>query len=365
MANDNRFSLYPDENDKLVYKSDLLGSATEGATNAAVSTGLSKLLGLSASAASPWAAAATVAGPLVAGLIGLFGQSKQRKRADQAVARAQARLESLPDTGPDQTKEVFIEELSRAGLYTPTVSRVIEEASPKMAELALSPAFLQKEEARLKALQRMSQTGFDTRSQYEEGRLRALEERKRALASVEQAEQMRGRGGTGLAGALSAANASSTAIAEEALKANTERENARRAALADYGKGLYSLEEARLGVEKTGRQALDQAKQTLSARRQKAADADVAAKNQAQLFNIQTNQEDIKRRRDEQLRQLAASRQQYEDRIRMAQMKANIDLGKATRYEQEAARTGEQFARYGEAAGEAAGTIYDKLSKRG
>lgn len=297
---------------------------------------------------------AAVVAPIAGGIVGHFASAGDRARAQEAMDRAFKTLQNLPEVGPDAAKHIVFRSLKDAGLYTPELEKVIEMEAPRMAQLAVSPEFLKKERAGISALKRMAETGFDTRAQFEQARLRGLQERRRELSSIEQAEQMRGRGGAGLATALTSGVSSSANIAEQALAANARQEEAKRAALANYMQTLGSAEERRLGVEKTRFGSLDEFNQMMGRQRREVESANVAARRQAQLDRIQTGRADIQQQLAQDAQRAAAERQLYEDRVRMAQLRSNAALGQGTQYQQQAGQTAGLWGGIGAGLGQAA-----------
>jgi len=303
------------------------------------------------------AAITSVAAPIVGGIVGHFASAGDRRRAREAMNRAYAEIQKLPDVGPDAAKHIVFRSLKDAGLYTPELEKVIEVEAPRLAEMALSSEFSQKQRAGLSSLKRMAETGLDTRAQFEEARLRGLQERKKELASIQQAEQVAGRagGGSSLAAKIAGGISSSANIAEQALSANARQEEARRAALGDYMRGLSAAEEQRLGVEQTRLSAIDRFAQAQGVRRQDVQQRNIGAKREANLFNIRTGQADIQQRLAQDAQRAAAERQQYDDRVRMAQLRSNAALGQATQLQQQAGQTAGMWSGIGTGIGRVAG----------
>ena len=300
-------------------------------------------------------AAAAIGGPIIGGAIGAISSAADRRRAQEAMQRAYNLIKNSPDTGPDAAKHIIFRSLEDAGVLTPELEKAVEMEAPQLSKIAADPEFLKKEAAGTRALQRMAETGFDTRAQYEEARLRGLQERRKELASIEQAEQAAGRvGGAGLAAKLAGGVASSANIAEQALRASSEQERAKREALGMYMQQLGTSEEQRLGLEKTRASALDEFNRTVAADRRGVQTRNVAARTDAQRFNIGTRQADIQQRLMQDTQKAAAERQLYEDRWRKTMALANAEQGQATQYQQQAGQTAGTWSGIGTGVGQAA-----------
>jgi hypothetical protein len=302
-----------------------------------------------------WMTAAAIGAPIIGGVIGNIASAKDRRRAQEAMQRAFAEINQLPDVGPDAAKHIVFRSLEDAGVLTPELEKAIEMDAPQLSKIAADPDFLKKEAAGTRALQRMAETGFDSRAQYEQARLRGLQERRKELASIEQAEQQAGRiGGAGLAAKIAGGVSSSANIAEQALQASAEQERAKREALGMYMQQMGTSEERRLGLEKTRRGALDEFNRAMAADRRGVQQRNVGAQREAQRFNIGTRQADIQQRLAQDAQRAAAERQLYEDRVRMANMRANAQMGQATQYQQQAGQTAGMWSGIGTGVGQAA-----------
>jgi hypothetical protein len=230
---------------------------------------------------------------LLTGAIGGLFAGEDRKKAEQALAEAQAIIDAV-GAPPDTSKEIILEKFRSVGLESPKLEQAVDVGVSKMAQYQEDPRF---REAGVKALERMmqqSQQGLTAEDRLAFRQLQQEQERatQGKLAQIRQEAQMRGMGGAGagLAAELSAAQAGAERGLTGAMDVGAQSQRARMAALQQAAGQAQSMRGADLATAQATRGAEDEfarfrAQEAIARQR-----SNIAAQNLAQQRNIEREQ---------------------------------------------------------------------------
>lgn len=318
------------------------------------------------------ATALAVAGgaQILGGVIGNIASSGDRQRAQDAYQRALAEIESI-GAPPDLAKEIFFKNFEQVGVLTPEMEEAVHLDAPKIAQIKEAPEL---RKAQMVALQQLGKRAATGRSMEDEAALARIQtqqardtEAKRQ--QILQSYQQRGMGGAGseLAAQLQAASAGSAQAGEQGLQLAAQAQRSALEAAREYGAlgGQMRTQEFEMARTKAG--AEDQAAlarfNEAVARQQR----NVAARTQAQQYNLGTQQRiaeaNINQRNQELLRQRNAQAQQYQLGLQRAQARAGAQQGMGGQYQQQAGQTAGMWSGIGAGAGRMIGAAYSGAGK--
>ena len=162
---------------------------------------------------------ASAVAPIVGGIIGGNANKKAMAAAQAAMERAQAIIE---ETGmpPDLSAPVIIQELKRAGIYSPSMEADIHTAVSEVSKIQEDKGL---RDTQVQALQNMSKLGkagltAEERAQMNKARQSVQGDLQAKQQQIIQDMQMRGQSGSGaeLAARLSSSQAGADRQSEEA-----------------------------------------------------------------------------------------------------------------------------------------------------
>lgn len=230
-------------------------------------------------------------GAIVGGIAGLFGGGD-----DDAAAQAQQRaIDTINALDVDDlSKQVMLQQYQQNGRLDPEMIQNLNLNADQKQILTEKPETLARQQYALNALKQMSQTGMSAQdlAQMQEARSAVAEDTGAKTNQLLQQAQMRGQLGAGdtLASQLMAAQQGGQRASKEALQTAAAAGQARQQALSQYGNMAgqvrgqdYATQEANMQNELARQRFLDQ---NSIARQQ----ANVAAENQARMYNLQRQQ---------------------------------------------------------------------------
>jgi len=278
-------------------------------------------------------------GAVVGGIAGLFGGGE-----DNAAAEAQQRaIDAINALDVDDlSKQVMLQQYQQNGRLDPEMLQNLNLNADQKQVLTEKPETLARQQYAMNALKQMSQTGMSAQdlAQMQEARSAVAEDTSAKTNQLLQQSQMRGQLGAGdtLASQLMAAQQGGQRASKEALQTAAAAGQARQQALSQYGNMAsqargqdYTTQEANMQNELARQRFLDQ---NSIARQQ----ANVAAENQARMYNLQ---------RQQGVGDMNVGGANTEAQ-RSASLRANLSLGKANAladaYGGQAKTLGEQAA---------------------
>lgn len=230
-------------------------------------------------------------GAIVGGIAGLFGGGD-----DDAAAQAQQRaIDAINALDVDDlSKQVMLQQYQQNGRLDPEMIQNLNLNADQKQILTEKPETLARQQYAMNALKQMSQTGMSAQdlAQMQEARSAVAEDTSAKTNQLLQQAQMRGQLGAGdtLASQLMAAQQGGQRASKEALQTAAAAGQARQQALSQYGNMAgqvrgqdYTTQEANMQNELARQRFLDQN----SIGRQQ---ANVAAENQARMYNLQRQQ---------------------------------------------------------------------------
>ncbi len=260
--------------------------------------------------AFPFLAAASVAAPIVGGLIGADQANKDRDAANAARQQALAQFAGINVPTPEEQK-LLLDQYVSTGVMSPELESLINMGPTAYEGISLDPQARQAQLDSLSQMGQLAQTGMTQGDEaaYEMARRNAAAESQAKQAQILQNMQARGMGGSGveLISRLQAGQSSADRLQQAQLEEAAKKQQARMQALqsqANMAQGLRSSdysEAARLADAKdqiarfnaANAQSLanrntdrgNQAQQYNMSNAQRIADANVGLKNQQQQYN--------------------------------------------------------------------------------
>lgn len=316
-------------------------------------------------------AGASIAGPVLGGIIGA-----QRSAGDRAAAQAaaQAAYNEILRIGapPDLSKQIIVKHFQQAGLYTPQLEQQINAGISQVSQIQEDPALRDSQMGGLNLLkQRAEQGGLNAtdRANLNQIRQQAAIDQQGKLEAIRNQMAARGQGGSGaeLAQELGAASSSG---ADESASADRLAAQAQQAALSaamQSGQLGGQIRSQDFANNQAKAEAADKFKlfdtQNSIARQQR----NVGAQNQGQLYNLNQSQNlsnaNTQMDNAELYRENAAQRQYWQDQAQLGGMKSNALLGQAQTYNNQADATARMYQGMGSGVGAAAGAGLNYMSR--
>ena len=301
-------------------------------------------------------------GGILGGVLGGIFGGADREKAEQAQAEAQKLIEAI-GAGPDLARTIMLNTFQQAGVLTPEVEQAIHTEMDNQIQLQERPEMRREQEMELQALKQLSRRGLGVEDQAAFNKLRgqAAADTQAKQEQILQGMAQRGMGGGGqeLAMQIAAAQSGAQSEAEAADRIAAEASQARRGALKDVFSGAGQMRAADLAVdtknlENKMRQAEFNAANSLQRQ-----ERNVNRSTQANIANLgrqqQVSDTNIGQSNAELNRQRQAEQTMYENKVRQAQMLANLKQGQAQQHSQNAANTQQSWTGMGSALGQGIG----------
>jgi len=233
----------------------------------------------------------TAVGAIGGALAGLFGGGEE----DRSAEYQQKAIDAILGLDIDEiTKQQILNQYQQNGTLNPELVQNLNLNADQKQVLTEKPETLARQQYALNALKQMSQTGMSAQdlAQMQQMRSDVAEDTGAKTAQLLQQSQMRGQLGAGdtLASQLMAAQQGGQRASRDAVQTAAAAAQARQQALNQYGSMAgqvrgqdYETQQANMQNELARQRFLDE---NSLARQQ----ANVAAKNQANLYNLQRQQ---------------------------------------------------------------------------
>lgn len=312
----------------------------------------------------PWLAAATVAAPVLGGLIGNLASQKDKAAQRKAMKAALAELEAV-GLPPDLSKEIIVEELQRQGVYTPELEESVDVAESEYKQIKEDPELQKAQLQALTGLQQRAQVGLGAEDRAALNQVRQDVQRDAEAKRQQVLQQMaaRGMGGSGaeLMAQLQAGQAGAELASEQSDTLMAQAQQRALQALGQSGEMAGQMQQAQFGRESQIASALDERNRFMAQNTIARQQRNVGTLNQAQAANLAEQQRlheaNIAARRAEAERQVAEQGNLFDRRLGLGQAKAAAQTGQAQQLGQQAQATAQGYTQMGSGIGSAAGAL--------
>jgi len=302
--------------------------------------------------------AASVAAPIIGGLVGNIAAQGDRDKQRSAMKAALAELNRL-GTPPDLSKEILLQELQRQGVYTPQMEEEIAVAESELAQVKEDPALREAGISALRMMQQRAKTGLsaEDRAALNQVRQEVQRDAEAKRQQILQQMQSRGMAGSGqeLAMQLQAAQGTADQAAAGSDQLMAQAQQRALAALGQSSDMAANMRRQDFDVESARARALDERNRFLAENSTSRQTRNVTAMNQAQRANLEEQQRiadyNTQLKNQEKLRQAQAQRDFFQDKLGLARAKSGALSGQADFYGQQAQQTTQQYAGMGSAIG--------------
>lgn len=308
------------------------------------------------------ATVAAVAGIAAAGsaIVGAISGSADRARAQEALNKAAQQITSLK-LPLNQARPLIIEELKRAGVYTPELEEAINQEQSKLAQLAeIDPSVREAQKGALEDIMLRGKVGMtpEERAAANKMRRKLLQDSESRQASIMQQFQERGQGGSGaqLAAQLSAGQQATNAASDAADDMSATASKRALEALTQGASIAGQVRGQDMDLAKTRAGAEDEMNRFNVNNQISRNTRNMANLNSAQQANLAEAQRladsNVSMRNTEKLRQRAGEQTDFQNRFNKAQASANAYAGQASNLNNNAAQTGATIGAIGGAIGQ-------------
>lgn len=309
-------------------------------------------------------ALASVAAPVIGGVLGQNQAASAAKQAEDAQKRAAAALANiqLPDI---EKMKLALEEFAITGQYNPLVEQALALGPSAFENINIDPRLRQNQMTALQAVADKAQSGLS------QSDLAGFELARRNSAAGEQSRQQqilqnlaqRGQGGSGAEIALRAISSQEAADRQslEDLDMAGKQEQARLAALQAMSQMSGSLRGQEYGEQTNLAQARDAMEKFNLANSQDINQRNVLSRNQAQQQNLANQQRiaesNVGLRNQQQMSNKGLLQQNFQNEIQRAGGVARANQGLANMYDQQASNTQAGYSNIGNAVGTGLGAF--------
>lgn len=311
-------------------------------------------------------AAAISGGAMALGaVIGALSSEADRNAASEAREKALKKINSL-GAGPDLSRKIFLEEFKSAGVLTPEMEKAVDVDATKIGQIQEDPRFKEAQMQALRGMQERGKTGFTAEERAQLAQSRAEAERSAEAKRGQILAGLRARGAMDSGAGLAAQLGSSEELASRQLEASDRVSSmaGQRAleAMAQSGAMAGQMRGQEFDIARTKATAEDELRRFNVQNQMAVQQRNIERQNMAQQYNLGQQQRlmeaNIQQRNAELQRQRAAEQQMYQNKMNVAAMQANAQLGAASQYQQQAATTQQAWNQAAAGTAEAATSIY-------
>lgn len=305
--------------------------------------------------------AATLAAPVIGGLMGQEAARGQLKDAKKARAAALAQYAGI--TVPEMEKQMLeYEMMQSAGTYNPELDQALGLGPSAMENVSTDPRLKSAQMNALAQLGGIAETGMSAAdaASFELARRGAAQENQAMQGQILQNMQARGQGGSGaeLIARLTGAQKSADSMQAAQLEQAKAQQAARMQALNQVGSLSSQIQNQDFNQGSRIAEAKDLINQYNAKNSQSVANANTAAKNAAQLANLQNQQNMMNQntglRNQQQQNNKQLYQQQFNNQVGLAAGKAGQYNSIAQASQTGAANTAGMYAGIGQGVGTAA-----------
>lgn len=314
----------------------------------------------------PWLAAVAVAAGAVVGAISASGARDDAKTAAQ---NAWKELENL-GYPPDLAAPLVLEHLKQQGLYDPKLEAAINQGVSQVAQIKEDPRLRDAQNSALQSLQQRGAGGLtaEDRLAFNELRQKQAQEAESKRQQIMQNMQARGMAGSGaeLAAQLSSAQAADSDLASGGDRIAASASKNALEAMLSAGELGGKIRGQDFDVNRTRAAAEDEMNRFNIQNQMAVNQRNVSTQNDAQRRNLAEQQRiadaNAGMNNAEQSRQIAAKQTMWNDKVNLAGMRANAQLGQASQLRQDANANAQNWSNIGNSAGSAIGTVSNSYS---
>jgi len=314
----------------------------------------------------PLIAGATVAAPIVGGLVGNLMSQKDKASQKKAMKQAIAELESV-GLPPDLSKEIIYQQFQKVGILTPQLEADLNDsfAESEVGKIEEDKGLRESQVKALSDMQKRAKVGLsaEDRASLNQVRSEVQRDAEAKRQQVLQQMQARGMGGSG-ASLVAQLQAGQDAQNLASQQSDNQMAMAQQRALQALGQSSDMASKVRgqdFDVNQNKANAIDERNRFLAENSISRQQRNVSSLNQAQLANLQEQQRiadaNIQQANAEKQRQVQEQGALYDRTLGYKQSLANANLGQAGYYGQQAANTAQSFGQMGAGVGSAAGAI--------
>lgn len=315
-------------------------------------------------------AAASVAAPIVGGIIGNIASKGDRQRAQNAMKDAMDIID-LVGAPPDLSAKIILEKLQQVGVLTPEMEKDINLGFSKVAQIQEDESLKDAQKQALEALKTRGQIGLGPEEKA------ALNQIRREVAQDEEAKRQqilqnmaqRGMAGSGaeLIAQLQSSQASTQRSAEQGEQLGALASQRALEAIRSAGSLGGDIRTQDFNVARTRGEAEDAVNRFNIEQSINRQSRNIGARNLAQERNLREQQriadENIRTENQERYRQADAKRQFWLDQLGYAKQRSGARQGAQDYYTDEAGATRQMWGNIGSGVGQGAGSIYGAQSK--
>jgi hypothetical protein len=297
---------------------------------------------------------AQLAGGLLGGILGSADKQKAKDLADQAYAE-------LINSGmpPDQSKEIIMQKFQEAGILSPDLEQHVALGPSKVAGISEDGSLRDAQTGALQKLQQVSRGGLrpEDRAAYNQLRNEGNQALQGKIGQIQQGFQSRGQGGQGaeLAAMLSASQEGANRASQQGDQISADASRRALEALGTSGQMAGQIRGQDFDVARTKANAEDEFARFNAQNAMAIQSRNIAAKNAAQLQNLQSKQNvmnaNTTQANNELLRQKQAERQYYADQVARHKMISDAKMNQSNVYAGSAANTAQNWQSIGAGAG--------------
>lgn len=316
-------------------------------------------------------AIASVAAPVIGGLMGANASAGDRAAAQAAYQRAYSQFDNIniPDT---EKMRLALQELTQQGIITPTAEQAEQLGISAMEGVTTDPRLRQAQMNALDTLAKMGEQGLTATD------LASLNQMRRSVggdaqardASILQNMAARGVGGSGveLATRLAANQRAADIAAQQSDQLAAMAQQRMLAAVSQAGQLGGQIRGQEFGEQADKARAADMIAQFNAAQRAGVQQRNVAGLNAAQAANLAEKQRvadtNVATRNAEQQYNKGLEQQRFNNQMALAGARSNALTGQAQQYQNQADSTAQMWAGLGRGVGEGAAGFGQYLQGR-
>lgn len=316
------------------------------------------------------AAVASVAGPILGGILGNNAASGDRARA-QAVSQEAIDIIDSIGAPPDLAKKIIFQKFQEAGILTPEIEQQIEKGFSEYANIKEDPALRDAQMTALEGIQQRGRVGLNAEDRAALNQIRNETQRDSEAKRQQILQQMqaRGLGGSGaeLISQLNESQGSANRASEESDRLAAMASKNALEALAQQSRIASDVRGQDYGVASNKAAAADAINKFNIQNQAGVQQRNIDRANTAQTSNLAQKQKTLDTNTTvenaERLRQVEAERQRWLDQSDLASKRANVRTGLSTTLRDQADATAQGYGNMGAGAGTALGAIFGKLNK--
>jgi hypothetical protein len=309
-------------------------------------------------------AIASIATPVIGGLIGNIAGSKDRKQQQAMIAQAVNELKSV-GLPPDLSKEIIYQQFQQVGILTPQLEEDIDIAESELAKIEEDPALRDTQMQALEMFKQQAQSGMGAQERAALNEIRGqvakdTEAKRQQIISDAQRRGQAGGGAELVAQLQATQGGADTASAQGDRLASMLAERIRQGA-QDMSGAAQNLRSQDLGVEEMKARALDERNRFMEQNMMGRQTRNVGSLNDAQRYNLGEQQRisdaNISLSNQEKLRQNEAKEDLYKNTLEYKKAIAGAYTGQAQAAADRSKEKREMFTQLGNTAGTAMGAV--------